>query len=284
MLKSRVEDINFYSKRTIRVGEKLLDLSSPKVMGIINCTPDSFYKASRFSSVSAVLEEAARQLEAGADMLDIGGYSSRPGAENISEEEEKQRIIPVIEAIRAQFPQALISVDTFRGKVADEAMQAGANIINDIGAFDLDPGMLETLEKWRCPYILMHMRGTPQTMQQNTQYNSLFKEMCYFFSEKIARLHAIGIYDIILDPGFGFAKTQEQNYDILEHLDDFRFLNQPILVGVSRKSMISKKTGSDSGLALNGTTVLNTVSLLKQASVIRVHDVREAREILQLIN
>ncbi|MCE3294375.1 MAG: dihydropteroate synthase [Crocinitomicaceae bacterium] len=222
-------------------------------------------------------------MKAGADILDIGGYSSRPGAENISEEEERQRVIPVIEAIHAQFPEALISVDTFRGKVADEALQAGAHIINDIGAFDLDPDMLETLRKWRCPYILMHMRGTPQDMQQKTEYSSLFKEMCYFFSEKLARLHEIGVYDIILDPGFGFAKTLEQNYEILEHLEDFRFLNQPLLVGVSRKSMISKKSGTDAAHALNGTTVLNTVALLRQASVIRVHDVAEASEILKLI-
>lgn len=265
------------------MGEKLLDLSQPKIMGIINCTPDSFYPGSRFDSLSAILAEAGKQISAGAEILDIGGYSSRPGAENVDENEEKKRILPAIEAIRKQFPDIIISVDTFRGKVADEALQAGADMINDIGAFDLDPQMLETLQKWCCPYVLMHMRGTPQTMQQNTHYSSLFKEMCYFFSEKIARLHAIGVYDILLDPGFGFAKNLEQNYEILEQLGDFRFLNQPILAGVSRKSMIYKKTGTDAEHALNGTTILNTVSLLKQASIIRVHDVPEASEILKLI-
>lgn len=284
MLKSRVEDINFYSKRTIRLGEKLLDLSTPKVMGIINCTPDSFYAGSRFDSVSAVLAEAERQINAGADILDIGGYSSRPGAEDIDENEEKRRILPAIKAIRHQFPDIIISADTFRGKVADEALQAGADLINDIGAFDLDPSMLETLEKWRCPYILMHMRGTPQTMQKNTHYTSIFKEMCYFFSEKIARLHEAGVYDIILDPGFGFAKTLEQNYEVLRQLEDFRFLNQPLLAGLSRKSMIYKKLGTTAPEAQNGTSILNTIALWKHVSIIRVHDVREAREILRLFD
>ncbi len=283
MLKSRDEDINFYSKRTIRVGEKLLDFSVPKVMGIINCTPDSFYSGSRFDSLSGILQEAGKQLEAGADILDIGGYSSRPGAENIDQETEKERVLPAIAAIRREFPESIISVDTFRGKIADEALHAGANIINDIGAFELDPEMLGILAKWRCPYILMHMRGTPQNMAQDTQYQALFKEMCAFFSEKISRLHQAGVYDIILDPGFGFAKTAEQNYEILERLEDFRFLNQPLLAGISRKSMIYKKLGTNAAEALNGTSILNTAALLKRASILRVHDVREAREIIRLL-
>lgn len=283
MLESRVEDINFYSKRTIRVGEKLLDLSSPKVMGIINCTPDSFHPGSRFDSPDAVLKEAERQVEAGVDIVDIGGYSSRPGAEDITETEEKKRLIPAIEAIRKAFPDVLISADTFRGEVADEALQAGANIINDIGAFELDPLMLETLEKHRCPYILMHMRGNPRTMQQNSDYSSLFKEMCYFFSEKTARLKEIGVYDVILDPGFGFAKNLEQNYELLRRLEDFHFLDHPVLVGLSRKSMVYQKLGTKAEEALNGTTVLHTLALLKGASIIRVHDVREAKEIITLL-
>lgn len=283
MLNSRVEDINFYSKNSIRIGEKLLDLSFPKIMGIINCTPDSFYENSRLGSLSAILHEVEAQIQAGVDILDVGGYSSRPGAENITENEEIQRVIPAIDAIRKEFPEIYISIDTFRGKVAEQALEFGANIINDIGAFDLDDKMLDTLQKYKCPYILMHMRGNPQTMQKNTTYDSLFKEITYFFSRKISILHQHGIQDIILDPGFGFAKTIEQNYEILKHLEDFHFLNQPILVGLSRKSMIYKKLDTSPEKALNGTTILNTLAITKGASILRVHDVCEAKEILKLL-
>lgn len=284
MLNSRVEDINFYSKRTIRIGEKLLDLSSPKLMGIINCTPDSFYKESRFNSLSAVLKAIESQMTHGVDIVDLGAYSSRPGAENISLETEIERIIPIIEGVRKEFPELIISVDTFRGKVAEKALEVGANIINDIGAFDLDPEMYETLKKYPVPYILMHSKGNPQTMQHQTNYASLFKEMCFFFSSKINQLKEIGVNDIILDPGFGFAKTLEQNYELMEKLHDFQFLNHPILVGISRKSMIYKKLETNPENSLNGTSILNTIALLKDASILRVHDVKEAREILTLIS
>lgn len=284
MLNSRVEDINFYSKRTIRIGEKLLDLSSPKLMGIINCTPDSFYKESRFDSLSAVLKAVESQIKHQVDIVDLGAYSSRPGAENISLETEIERIIPIIEGVRKEFPELIISIDTFRGKVADEAIQVGANIINDIGAFELDPEMLEILKKYPVPYVLMHSKGNPQTMQSQTDYASLFKEMCYFFSSKINQLKEIGVNDIMLDPGFGFAKTLEQNYELMEKLHDFQFLNHPILVGISRKSMIYKKLETDPENSLNGTSVLNTIAVLKNASILRVHDVKEAREILTLLS
>ncbi|MFN5418311.1 MAG: dihydropteroate synthase [Flavobacteriia bacterium] len=283
MQNSRVEDIKFYSKKTIRIGEKLISIDSPLVMGIINCTPDSFYENSRFNSIEKVLKAVEQQVKDGADIVDLGAYSSRPGAENISEEEECSRIIPVVKAVRKEFPELILSIDTFRGKVAEEGILSGANIINDIGAFELDKNMIDVLKKYKLPYILMHSKGNPQTMQNETNYDSLFKEICYFFSSKINQLKSNGIHDIILDPGFGFAKTIEQNYELLNRFADFGFLNYPILAGISRKSMIYKKLNSRAEEALNGTTILNTKAILNGASIIRVHDVKEAKEILNLL-
>ena len=283
MLKSRVEDINFYPKKTIRVKGKLLDLSTPKIMGIINCTPDSFYKNSRFDSLSSILSEVEKKINEGADIIDLGGYSSRPNAENVSVDEEIKRIIPIVVELRKNFPELIISIDTFRGKVADEALSVGADIINDIGAFNLDSAMLDTLIKYKCPYILMHMKGNPQNMQKQAHYDFIFKEIVLFFSEKIKILLENGINDIILDPGFGFAKTMEQNYSLLEKLQDFSFLNHPILVGVSRKSMIYNALNTSPEESLNGTSILNTLSISKGASFLRVHDVKEAREIITLM-
>ena len=283
MQNSRVEDIKFYSKKTIRFGEKLIYIDSPLVMGIINCTPDSFYKNSRFNSIASTLRAIEQQIKDGVDIVDLGAYSSRPGAENITEQEEISRIIPFIKAVRKEFPELLLSIDTFRGNVAKEAIQNGVNIINDIGAFDLDLNMIEVLKKYKVPYILMHSKGNPQTMQNETNYDSLFKEVCYFFSSKINQLKSFGINDIILDPGFGFAKTLEQNYELLDRFADFGFLNYPILAGFSRKSMIYKKLNLSTDDALNGTTILNTKAILNGVSILRVHDVKEAKEILNLL-
>lgn len=260
-----------------------MDLSTPKIIGIINCTPDSFYKGSRFNSLSDILKEVEKKIKEEVDIIDIGGYSSRPNAEDISIDEETKRIVPIIEEVKKNFPDTIISVDTFRGKVADEALSVGADIINDIGAFNLDSGMLETLMKYKCPYVLMHMKGTPQNMQNHTHYDSIFKEIALFFSEKIKILQENGIHDIILDPGFGFAKTTAQNYSLLEKLQDFSFLNHPILVGISRKSMIYNVLDSTPENSLNGSSILNTISIAKGADFLRVHDVKEAREIIRLM-
>jgi dihydropteroate synthase len=284
MTNLRVEDTNFSCKGMLKIGEKLIDLSTPKVMGIVNCTPDSFYASSQKQHLNAVLQEVEKHLATGASFIDIGGYSSRPDAKEVSEQEELERVIPIIAEVAKTFPSAILSVDTFRGNVAKQAIEHGAGIINDISGFALDETMFRTLEQYQVPYILMHMRGTPQTMQQQTSYSNLFNEVCYYFSEKIKLLKQIGTYDIILDPGFGFAKTIEQNYDLLNRLDDLKTVfNQPILAGLSRKSMIYKKLNYTPEEALNGSTVLNTIAIQKGASILRVHDVKEAVEIIKLI-
>lgn len=284
MSEIRVEDTNFYSKKSIRFGEKLFDLRSPKVMGIVNCTPDSFYAGSRFSGLDSVLQEVESMVSAGVHLIDLGGYSSRPGADDISVKEEISRTIPQISAIRKRFPDLPISIDTFRGEVARAALENGANMINDISAFILDESLFRVLEDYRCPYVLMHSKGSPQTMQQESNYENLFNDICLFFSQKILTLRGIGINDIILDPGFGFAKTIEQNFELLSHLEAFHRFELPLLVGVSRKSMIYKTLDTDAAHALNGTTVLNTLALQKGAAMLRVHDVKEAVEAVRLID
>jgi dihydropteroate synthase len=283
MPKISVEDSYFHSKNSIRLADKLFDLSKPKIMGILNCTPDSFFEGSRFQEISAVLKAAEQQIKAGADMLDIGGYSTRPGAFNIPLTEEIRRTEEAIAKIKEEFPHIPISIDTFRSQVAQHALEAGAQLVNDISGGELDPYMWDVVAQYQCPYILMHMRGTPQNMQEFTKYESLFKEITAYFSEKINALHAKGIYDILLDPGFGFSKTMEQNFELLNLLPDFHFLGQPILVGISRKSMIYKKLGIEPNEALNGTTILNTKALLSGAKLLRVHDVKEAKEIVDLL-
>lgn len=284
MQKISVEDSYFHSKNSIRTGNKLLSLEHPKVMGIINCTPDSFYEESRYKDVSAVLKQAEQQISEGADMLDIGGYSSRPGAFNIPLTAEIERTRPAIAAVRKEFPEITISIDTFRAEVAKEALEAGADIINDISGGEAEPEIWNVAAHYQCPYILMHMRGTPQNMQENTHYDSMFKEIAAYFSTKVNALKKLGVNDIILDPGFGFSKTMEQNYALLDCLSDFHFLGQPLLVGFSRKSMITKKLGITAEEALNGTTVLNTKAILKGAKILRVHDVKAAKEIIRLLD
>ena len=252
-------------------------------MGIINVTPDSFYAGSKMQSTDAVQRQAEQMLNDGATFLDIGGYSSRPGATAIAEEEELGRVLPAIEIILKHFPDAIISIDSFRSTVAKKAIEAGAAMVNDISAGILDTAMLATVASLQVPYIMMHMKGTPQTMTSQTQYDSVVKEVLYFFSERIAAARAAGINDLIADPGFGFSKTRTQSFSLLNQLELFKQLQLPFLVGVSRKSMIYKSLESTPEEALNGTTALHSIALLKGASVLRVHDVKEAMECITLV-
>jgi dihydropteroate synthase len=270
-------------KTTLNLKGKLLDLSSPCVMGILNLTTDSFYSSSRISSVELALQRAEVILNEGGKFIDIGAYSSRPGADDVTAQEETDRIVPVVQAITKNFPDALISIDTFRAKVARNAIEAGAHIINDISAGNMDEAMFPTIAELKVPYIMMHMRGTPQTMQQNTEYNNLMLDMASYFSDKVGRLKSLGVHDIILDPGFGFAKTLEQNYEVLQRMEDLNFFELPVLAGLSRKSMIYKFLGGGPEQALNGTTTLNTIALLKGANILRVHDVKAAAECIALV-
>jgi len=268
--------------KTINCNGLLIDLSKPKVMGIINVTPDSFYDGGKTTKQNSILHQAEKMLSEGATFLDVGGYSSRPNATDISTEEEISRVVPAIESILKQFPEVLISVDTFRSNVANEAVKAGACIVNDISGGTLDPAMFSTVAKLKAPYILMHMRGTPQTMVQQTNYDDVIKEVIYFFSERVAQARQTGINDIIIDPGFGFAKTKEQSFELLQKSALLKQLDLPILTGVSRKSMIYKTLDISAKEALNGTTVLNTLALQKGTSILRVHDVKEAVECIKL--
>ena len=269
---------------TINCNGKLIDLTMPKVMGILNITPNSFYDGGSFSDEKSILKQVEKMLVEGASFIDIGAYSSKPKADFVSEEEELQRLIPVIILVLKHFPESLISVDTFRANVAKTAVENGACIINDISAGNLDNKMMETVAKLHVPYIMMHMKGTPQTMQSFAQYENIIKEMLFYFSEKVAQARSFGIHDLIIDPGFGFAKTLEQNYEVLNDLELFQILELPLLVGVSRKSMIYKSLETSAEFALNGTTVLNTIALQKGTKILRVHDVKEAMECIQLVN
>jgi dihydropteroate synthase len=269
---------------TINCKGNLIDLTTPKVMGILNVTPNSFYDGGIYKSSSEMLTKVGKMLSEGATFIDVGAYSSKPSAEYVSEEEELQRIIPVINLILEYYPEALLSVDTFRSEVAKVCIENGAAMINDISAGNLDYKMLETIAKYNVPYIMMHMRGTPETMQKMTSYEDIVKEILFYFSEKVANARSFGINDLIVDPGFGFAKTLEQNYEVLQKMELFEILELPLLAGFSRKSMIYKTLQSSAGDALNGTTVLNTVALIKGAKILRVHDVKEAMECVTLVN
>jgi dihydropteroate synthase len=269
---------------TLNCNGKLIDLTSPKVMGILNVTPNSFYDGGKHTEEKVILKQVEKMLLEGATFIDVGGYSSKPNAEEVSEEQELQRILPVVQNISKEFPNTVISIDTFRSKVAQAAVENGAAIINDISAGNLDVKMMETVAQLQVPYIMMHMKGTPQIMQSLTQYENIVKEMLFYFSEKIALARSFGINDLILDPGFGFAKTVDQNFEILNKLDLFQITELPILAGLSRKSMIYKTLNTSAQFALNGTTSLNTISLMKGAKILRVHDVKEAVECVQLFN
>ncbi|MBK5278680.1 MAG: dihydropteroate synthase [Bacteroidia bacterium] len=273
----------FQINKTLLVKGQLISLSEPKVMGILNITPDSFFDGGKFVVESQVLKQIEKMLSEGATFIDIGGYSSRPGAKDISEEEEKGRVLPAIEAAIKRFSDCIISIDTFRSAIAKLAVEAGAGMINDISGGSLDKKMPEVVASLNVPYILMHMQGTPQTMTTMISYENLLKEMVDYFHQKIESLHALGIRDIIVDPGFGFSKTIVQNFELLRKLDYLKILEKPILVGLSRKSTIWKTLAITPEEALNGTTSLNTVALLKGASILRVHDVKEAMEVVKLV-
>ncbi len=278
-----MKDTSIYPKRTFNCKGILHSFDRPLVMGILNVTPDSFYAPSRSGDWSEIIMRVQKMLSQGLDFLDLGGYSSRPGAVDVSEAEELQRVIPVIEKLHHEFPDLIISIDTFRSKVADAAIKAGASIINDISGGGLDPAIYGIAAKHKAPYILMHMRGTPQTMGQFTSYDSIIQDMLFYFSEKIELAKAAGVTDIILDPGIGFSKTPEQNFEVLANLHRFSVLECAILLGVSRKSTIYKTLNISAEESLNGTTVLNTLGLLKGADILRVHDVLEAKQAIQLI-
>ena len=269
---------------TLNCKGRLLVVDKPIVMGIINVTPDSFYSGSRVEGVNNILQVAERMLGEGAGILDIGGQSTRPGSEIISCEEELKRVIPAIEAIIEKFPAAIISIDTYYAEVAKVAVEAGASIINDISAGTMDDQMIKTVADLKVPYILMHMKGTPQTMQQMATYENITGEVLDFFISKMHELKLAGIKDIIIDPGFGFAKTIDQNFELLKNLSVFRMLDKPILLGISRKSTIYKTLGIPPEESLNGTTVLNTIGLLNGASILRVHDVKEAKHAITLFS
>lgn len=261
---------------------KLYALDRPKIMGILNVTPDSFFDGGKHNSLVHALQRAEMMLHAGADFLDIGGYSSRPGAEEVSLSQELERVIAPIEAIKKQFPNSIISIDTFRAEVARQAVAAGADMVNDISAGEDDENMFAAVKDLQVPYIIMHKQGTPKTMQQNPQYSNVVVEVTTYLSKRALQLHEMGINDVIIDPGFGFGKTLEHNYELLRHLDHFQALDLPILVGVSRKSMINKVLGTQPKNALNGTTALHMAALQKGAHILRVHDVREAVQVSQL--
>lgn len=277
-----MKDTVFSIKESLILGNSLISIDKPMVMGIVNLTPDSFYEKSRKQSLKEILETCSQMLEDGADLLDLGAYSSRPGAEDVVEEEELKRLMPALEVVREEFPKAILSIDTFRATVAEQAIVKGADIINDISGCS-DEQMPHIVAKYQVPYILMHTKGTPKSMQKNPQYEDVLSEVFTFFKSKLDILKAAGAKDIILDPGFGFGKTVEHNYTLLNHLEYFKTLGFPILAGISRKSMITKVLNNSPSLALNGTTALNTVALLNGASFLRVHDVREAKEVVQLV-
>ena len=268
----------------INVNGRLMDLSEPQVMGILNVTPDSFYAGSRAETEQDIIRRLHQIVDEGASIVDIGGYSSRPDAEHISAEEEMNRLRNGLEIIRKHRPEVVVSVDTFRADVARMCVEEyGAAIINDISAGQMDGQMFTTIARLGVPYIIMHMKGTPQDMQVNPQYGHFLKEVFYYFSEKVQRLRDLGVKDIIIDPGFGFGKTLEHNYELMNHLEEFSLFELPLLVGVSRKSMIHKLLDITPQEALNGTTVLNSVALLKGADILRVHDVKEAVESVRII-
>ncbi|WP_461589577.1 dihydropteroate synthase [Winogradskyella sp.] len=269
---------------TINCKGHLIDLSTPKVMGILNITPDSFYDGGLYKDSSSIMRQVDKMLTEGATFIDIGAYSSRPGADGVSESEELKRIIPIVELIVKNFPEVILSIDTFRSNVAQKCIEAGAALINDISGGHLDEEMIPTIGKLSVPYIMMHMRGNPRTMQEQTHYEDLIKDINFYFAERIAKAHENKILDIIIDPGFGFAKNLEQNYELLKKMELLQIVGKPLLAGLSRKSMIYKTLNTSAANALNGTTALHMVALQKGAKILRVHDVKEAMECVTLFN
>jgi dihydropteroate synthase len=282
--KETTQDTFFLKKNTINCKGKLLNLDELAVMGILNLTPDSFFDGGKHNNEQIIVNEVKKMLDDGANIIDIGGYSSRPGAKDVSETEELNRVLPIIELLVNEFPEIIISIDTFRSEVAKQAINAGAAIINDISAGNMDEMMFATVKELQVPYIIMHMQGTPETMQENPTYNNVTLDIIDFFAEKVNKLNKLGVNDIIIDPGFGFGKTVEHNYELLNNLEQFEILEAPILVGFSRKSMINKVLNTTPKEALNGTTTLNTLALSKGANILRVHDALEAKQVVQLYN
>ncbi|MVZ64881.1 dihydropteroate synthase [Sphingobacterium sp. DK4209] len=268
--------------QSINLSGHLMTFERPRIMGILNLTPDSFFDGGKYTQLDSAIKRAKQILDEGADIIDIGAYSTRPGAKPIGAAEEIERAVPIIEQIVREYPQAIISIDTFRADVAEACVVAGANIINDVSGGTLDSRMFETVAKLKVPYILMHMRGTPQTMQELTQYDDVVNEVAYFLGERIAQLRELGVKDIILDPGYGFAKTIDQNYDLLLRVNELHYFGLPILGGISRKSMIYKKLHSTADQVLTGTTALNTLLLERGVQILRVHDVKEAKQLVDL--
>jgi dihydropteroate synthase len=281
-MNTNTKDTVFYLKKTLNLRGKILDISSPVVMGILNVTPDSFYDGGVYNDKKKILQRAHKILNEGAEIIDVGGYSSRPGASDISEKEEISRVIPAIKVIHKEFPDAAISIDTFRAEVARIAINEGASMVNDISGGNLDENMFQTVSDLNVPYILTHMKGTPQDMSMMAKYDNLIKEVIEYFEYRISELNNLAVKDIIIDPGFGFAKTADHNFELLKDLGYLKILKLPILVGISRKSMIYKKLNIDLESSLNGTTVLNTIALMNGASILRVHDVKECVEAVKL--
>lgn len=268
--------------KTINVGGRLVSLDDPQVMGILNVTPDSFFATSRCRSEEEIRQRVCQIRQEGATMVDIGAYSSRPGAEDVTKDEELRRLLPAIDIVREEWPEAIISVDTFRAEVAGRAVEAGADIINDISGGEMDPDMFSAVADMHVPYILMHMQGTPQDMQKAPHYDNLMCEVFRSLGERVELLHEKGVADVIVDPGFGFGKSMTQNYEMMSRLGEFRLLDCPILAGVSRKSMVYRLLDTTPEESLNGTTVLNTIALMNGASILRVHDVKEAVEAVKI--
>ena len=277
----RVKDSPFSKKCSLQIGDKIIDFSTPKIMGVLNVTPDSFFDGGKNNSLEIALNQAAKMVQEGAEFIDVGGYSSRPGADAVSTKEEIKRTVPVVEAIHEKFPKIFVSIDTFRKPVAEKNINVGATWVNDISAGNLDENMIPWVKKHKIPFIAMHMRGNPKNMQDKCTYSNLVHEVISELITSVKELHVD--HPLILDPGFGFSKTLDQNYELMDNLDLFAKLKQPFLIGISRKSMIYKLLKGEANDALNGTSVLNTIALLKGASILRVHDVKEARECLDLL-
>ena len=276
------KDRLFCKKVTLNCAGQLIDLSTPKVMGILNVTPDSFHDGGKYNSEQKQVKRVGQMLVEGADMIDIGGYSSRPGAENVDASEELSRVIPCVTAIKREYPNTVLSIDTFRAEIARAAVAEGAGVVNDISGGDMDGEMFGTIADLKVPYILMHMRGTPQTMQEDTKYNNLLDEVIEYFRERLSKLQELRVNDVIVDPGFGFGKNIDGNYQLLHRLKALSIFERPILAGLSRKSMVAKILGSDTQMSLKGTQALNLIALTEGASILRVHDVREGKEIVDL--
>ena len=279
-----MQDKVFRIKTTLNFGGKLFDLSEPIVMGIVNITPDSFYDGGKHHSEQELLANVSQMLDEGAHILDLGAYSSRPGAEHVNEKEEWNRLRPALQLITYHHPEAIISVDTFRASIAKKAIEHGAHIINDISGGNMDEQMFSTVAELDVPYILMHMQGTPQTMQKNPTYKDLMTDVIHELSVKVNQLQSLGVHDIIIDPGLGFGKTLDQNYSLIKHIEEFKILGHPVLIGASRKSMLYKLLDCTPQEALNATTSINTIALLNGANILRVHDVKAAQEAIKIVN